>query len=279
MDRLKQLCLITGIVLLMFLAVLCIIGAVMGADWSRWFFTSLVGGGLWICIGLLIIAGLCQFGEVYRAKWPLVVYLGALIVLAAGIGNCSYTVFAGFTVGCISLFGLLWTKPDRVDILTAILLLLAIVFIFCFRIIPVPSHNLRSVFFVPHVFACLLSYIFMARAAFFAVKHLFDKMPETENQAYRLVRIGFPLLTAGIAIGSVWAAFAWGDWWSWDPKETFSLAVWLVFAAFLHFRYLYGRKFARLNSLWVISGFVLIVLSLLWVNLSKIFAGLHNYAS
>ena len=67
MDRLKQLCLLTGIVLLMFLAVLCIIGAVMGAEWSKWFFTSPAGNGLWICIGLLIIAGVLEFKEVYKA--------------------------------------------------------------------------------------------------------------------------------------------------------------------------------------------------------------------
>ena len=284
MDRLKQLCLLTGIVLLMVLAVLCIIGSVMGADWSRWFFNTLPGGGLWVCLGLLIIAGLSQFKEIYKAKWPLAIYLGALLVLAAGIGNCGAKselsiVFTGFALSCIGLFGLLWTRPDRVDVIIAILLLLAIVFISCSRIISVPSHRLNSVFFVPHVFAYFLSYVFLAKAAFFAVKHLFDRMPETEKKSYRFVSMAFPLLTAGLMLGSVWAAFAWGDWWSWDPKEMFSLAVWLVFAAFLHFRYLYGQRFLKLNSLWIITGFVLIILGLSLVNFSKIFAGLHNYAA
>jgi len=311
-DRLKQLCLLTGIVLLMVLAVLCIIGSVMGADWSRWFFNTLPGGGLWVCLGLLIIAGLSQFtptpictviGQikteqkwfcrrnlkffwlmqigvgVYRAKWPLAVYLGALLVLMGSLVNCGYTVFAGFILSCTGLFGLLWTRPDRVDVIIAILLLLAIVFISCSRIISVPSHRLNSVFFVPHVFAYFLSYVFLAKAAFFAVKHLFDRMPETEKKSYRFVSMAFPLLTAGLMLGSVWAAFAWGDWWSWDPKEMFSLAVWLVFAAFLHFRYLYGQRFLKLNSLWIIMGFVLIILGLSLVSFSKIFAGLHNYAA
>lgn len=279
MDRLKQLCLLTGIVLLMVLAVLCIIGSVMGADWSKWFFNTLPGGGLWVGVGLLIIAGLSQFKEIYKAKWPLVVYLGALLVLMGSLINCGYTVFAGFILSCIGLFGLLWTRPDRVDVIIAILLLLAIAFISCSRIISVPSHRLNSVFFVPHVFAYFLSYVFLAKAAFFAVKHLFDRMPETEKKSYRFISMGFPLLTAGLMLGSVWAAFAWGDWWSWDPKEMFSLAVWLVFAAFLHFRYLYGQRFLKLNSLWIITGFVLIILGLSLVNFSKIFAGLHNYAA
>ena len=278
MDRLKQLCLLTSIVLLLFLAVLCIVGAVMGADWSRWFFTSPAGRGLGICIGLLIIAGLFEFKDVCKTKWPLAVYPGALLVLAAGFINCSCTVFAGYIIGCIGLFGLLWAKWNKVDFLIAVLLLLAVVFISCFCIVSVPSHRLNSVFFVPHVFAYFLSYIFMAKAFFFAVRHLFGRMPETENKSYKFVCMGFPFMTAGLVFGSVWAAYAWGDWWSWDPKEMFSLAVWLVFVAFLHFRYLYKQKFLRLNSIWIISGFTLIMFCLLWVNFSKIFAGLHSYA-
>jgi hypothetical protein len=272
-DRLKRLCFITGTVSLMFLAVLCIIGSVMGADWSKWFFTSPAGRGLWICIGLLIIAGLFEFKEIYKAKWPLLIYLGVLLVLAAGLINCTYTLFAGYIIGCIGLFGLFRVRPGVVDIVIAVLLFIVIVFIFYFRI--VPRHpQLNSLFFVPHVFAYLLSYIFMTKAAFFAVK----RTPQAESNAYRFVCMGFPLMTAGLALGSVWAAFAWGDWWSWDPKEMFSLALWLVFAAFLHFRYLYGQKFLRLNTIWIICGFILIILCLLWVNFSKIFAGLHSYA-
>jgi cytochrome c biogenesis factor len=273
-DRLKQLCLLTGIVLLMVLAVLCIIGSAMGVDWSKWFFNTLHGGGLWVCLGLLIIAGLFEFKEVYKTKWPLVVYAGALLVLAAGLINCSYTAFAGFILGCIGLFGLLWTRPYRVDVIIAVLLFLVVVFIFSFLSL---RPQLKSIFFVPHVFACLLSYIFMARAAFFAVKQLFDRMPAAEETAYRLVRFGFVFLTAGIAFGGIWAAFAWGEWWSWDPKETFSLAVWLVFAAFLHFRYLYKQRFLWLNSICIICGFILIIFSVLLVNFSKIFAGLHSH--
>ena len=218
-----------------------------------------------------------EFEEIYKAKWPLTVYLGALLVLAAGLINCSYTVFAGYIIGCIGLFGLFRVRPGIVDIIIAALLFFAIVFIFYFRIVPLHP-QLKSIFFVPHVFAYFLSYVFIAKAAFFAVKHLFDRMPETENKSYKFVCMGFPLLTAGLILGSIWAAFAWGDWWSWDPKEMFSLAVWLVFAAFLHFRYLYEQRFLRLNSIWIISGFILIVLCLLWVNFSKIFAGLHSYA-
>jgi len=56
-----------------------------------------------ISIGLLIVAGLVEFREIWTAKWPLAVYLGALLILAAGITNCSCTIFAGFALGCIGL--------------------------------------------------------------------------------------------------------------------------------------------------------------------------------
>ncbi len=262
-------------VLLLLLAVLCVIGAVMGADWSKWFFTSPPGRGLWICIGLLIIAGLFEFKDVCRTKWPLMVYPGALLVLAAGFINCSCTVFAGYAIGSVGVFGLLWTKWNRADALSAVLLFFVTIFVFSFLSLP---PQLKSVFFVPHVFACFLSYIFFARAAFLAIKQLFNKKIEIDEAIYRLVSLGFAFLTFGIAIGSVWAQYAWSDWWSWDPKETFSLAVWLAFAAFLHFRYLYRQRFLRLNSIWIICGFVLIILGLVLVNFSKIFAGLHSHS-
>ncbi len=275
MNRLKQLCLFAGTVLLMFLAMLCVVGSIMGAEWSKWFFTSLAGRGLWICIALLIVAGLVQFEEIFKAKWPLAVYLGSLLVLMAGVTKCNCTLFAGFTIGVIGLFGLFRTKWNRTEIIISALLLSVTVFIFSFFSLP---PQLKSVFFVPHVFACFLSYIYFTAAAFFAARLLFNENPELDETAHRLVCLGFAFLTAGIAVGSVWAAFAWNDWWSWDPKETFSLAVWLIFAAFLHFRYLYKQRFLRFNNIWIIAGFILIVLGVVLVNYSKIFAGLHSHS-
>jgi ABC-type transport system involved in cytochrome c biogenesis permease subunit len=277
-DRLKQLCFLTGILLLMVLAVFCIIGSAMGTDWSSRFFASPAGRGLGISLGLLIIAGLFEVKDVWAAKWPLPVYLGALLVITGSLIGCSYTVFAGFVFGSIGLFGLLGIKWNKTDIIIAVTLLVAIVFIFYSRIMSVPGHNLKSVFFVPHIFTSLLSYVFFAQAAFFALKSFFNRASPTEEKSYGYVCKGFPFLTTGIAIGSIWAAFAWNDWWGWDPKETFSLAVWFVFAAFLHFRYLYRQRFLRLNNIWVMCGFLLIVFSVLLVNFSKLFAGLHSYS-
>nr|YP_010986230.1 cytochrome c biogenesis protein [Pachymeniopsis lanceolata]WOL37148.1 cytochrome c biogenesis protein [Pachymeniopsis lanceolata] len=95
-----------------------------------------------------------------------------------------------------------------------------------------------------------------------------------DNLSYRVIGLGFPLLTIGIIAGAVWANEAWGSYWSWDPKETWALITWLIFAAYLHSRLTkswQGKKPAILASI----GFVIVWICYLGVNfLGK---GLHNY--
>jgi cytochrome c-type biogenesis protein CcsB len=92
--------------------------------------------------------------------------------------------------------------------------------------------------------------------------------------SYRIIGLGFPFLTIGIISGAVWANEAWGAYWSWDPKETWALITWLVFAIYLHSRLLkgwQGQKAAILGS----CGFFVIWICYLGVNfLGK---GLHSY--
>jgi ABC-type transport system involved in cytochrome c biogenesis permease subunit len=80
-------------------------------------------------------------------------------------------------------------------------------------------------------------------------------------------------------VGSWWGKLAWGDYWGWDPKEMWSLATWIIFAAYLHARSEFGRGRPKLTSAIAVTGMVAIIITLLWVNLSRIFAGLHNYAT
>ena len=145
---------------------------------------------------------------------------------------------------------------------------------------------LQSWLFAPHVAVYMLSYIFMAKATFQAACQLAGRTPNPdenllvpEQATYQMVRIGFPLLTLGLILGSWWGKLAWGDYWGWDPKELWSLASWLVYVGYFHFRYMFGKKHARINSFWAIAGMVVIVITLLWVNLSRIFGGLHSYAT
>jgi ABC-type transport system involved in cytochrome c biogenesis permease subunit len=243
MDRLKTLCVGANIALMLFAAMVCVIGAVMGAGWTKAFFGAIPGQSLLISIILLIAAMMVEF-------WN-----GTKVYLTVRM----------------------WFKWRKGDILIAVLLLALLVFVFYSRVWAVKSHNLKSIYFVPHIFTCLLSYVFLGKAACLSGKCLIDKSSEIEKDSLRLVGLGFPLLTAGIIIGSVWAKSAWESWWSWDPKETFSLAVWFVFAAYLIFRNFCGQRFLRLNCFWVIIGFLMILVGVTVVNFSKIFAGLHSY--
>ncbi|MCJ7783134.1 MAG: c-type cytochrome biogenesis protein CcsB [Desulfobacterales bacterium] len=92
---------------------------------------------------------------------------------------------------------------------------------------------------------------------------------------YKSIVIGFPMLSLGIITGAAWANYAWGSYWSWDPKETWSLITWFVYAAFLHARFTRdwrGRKAAILS----IVGFVAVLFTYFGVN--YILSGLHSYA-
>ena len=95
-----------------------------------------------------------------------------------------------------------------------------------------------------------------------------------DNLSYRIIGVGFPLLTIGILSGAVWANEAWGSYWSWDPKETWALLTWLIFAIYLHTRITrgwQGKKPAFIASF----GFLVVWICFLGVNL--IGEGLHSY--
>lgn len=95
-----------------------------------------------------------------------------------------------------------------------------------------------------------------------------------DNISYRMIGLGFPLLTIGIIAGGVWANEAWGSYWSWDPKETWALITWLIFAAYLHARITKGWQ-GRRPAILAASGFLVVWVCYLGVNLLG--KGLHSY--
>jgi ABC-type transport system involved in cytochrome c biogenesis permease subunit len=101
---------------------------------------------------------------------------------------------------------------------------------------------------------------------------------QIENLVYRAIQVGFPLLTLGIVTGSVWANYAWGRPWGWDPKETWSLITWIVYALYLHTRFTHGWK-GRRAVLLAIIGFFVVVFTFLGVNVGLTGGGLHVYGS
>ena len=95
-----------------------------------------------------------------------------------------------------------------------------------------------------------------------------------EDIMYKMIAIGWPLLTAGIITGAVWANSAWGSYWTWDPKETWSLITWFIYAIYLHARYVRGWKGTQMAVISAV-GFVSVIFTYLGVNL--VLSGLHSY--
>jgi len=135
-----------------------------------------------------------------------------------------------------------------------------------------------------HVMTCFLGYGGFAISALVAAGFLVaDRkgsrvLPETketlETVLTQTISFGFLFLTLGILTGAVWANSAWGTYWSWDPKETWSLITWLVYAVFLHCRFMRGWRGRR--AAWIsIIGFLSVLFTYFGVNF--LLSGLHSY--
>jgi len=149
---------------------------------------------------------------------------------------------------------------------------------------------LKSNWLIAHVLTCFFGYAAFGLAFGLSLMYLLKRrekpegstvfiriIPESsilDDMNYQMVVIGFLLLTLGIITGSVWAHSAWGSYWSWDPKETWSLITWLVYAALLHSRMVRGWRGNRLALLSII-GFSCVLFTYFGVNY---LAGLHSYA-
>lgn len=138
-----------------------------------------------------------------------------------------------------------------------------------------------------HVFTCFLGYAGFAISFKAAIHYLIIRrrtgpdsrqaIADIETVMSKTVAFGFIFLTIGIITGSVWANTAWGRYWQWDPKETWSLITWFVYAGFLHCRYM--RGWSGPAAAWMsIVGFVFVLITFLGVNLLRVFSGLHSYA-
>jgi cytochrome c-type biogenesis protein CcsB len=153
---------------------------------------------------------------------------------------------------------------------------------------------LKSNWLIAHVVTCFLGYAAFAVSCGLAFMYLLrgkntEKagsvagsagfLPEQtvlDDLVYQTVIVGFLLLTVGIATGSIWAHSAWGTYWSWDPKETWSLITWLVYATLLHARMMKGWHGKRI-AWFSIIGFACVLFTYFGVNF--ILSGLHSYGS
>ncbi len=149
---------------------------------------------------------------------------------------------------------------------------------------------LKSNWLIAHVIACFIGYAAFAIAFGISIMYLVKKRDAEGNSAiierfpspkvleelnHQMVMLGFLFLSAGIITGAVWANSAWGRYWGWDPKETWSLITWFVYATLLHARMMRGwrgRKIAYLS----IFGFGAVLFTYFGVNYLP---GLHSYGS
>jgi ABC-type transport system involved in cytochrome c biogenesis permease subunit len=112
-------------------------------------------------------------------------------------------------------------------------------------------------------------------------KQIVDRLPEVEKlegAAYKAISLSFFLMSLVLVTGALWAHYAWGRYWAWDPKETGALAIWLIYAIYLHARRTPGLS-GPFSSVLGISGFFVIIIGFLGVNLGLFADGLHTYGN
>ena len=149
---------------------------------------------------------------------------------------------------------------------------------------------LKSNWLIAHVITCFLGYAAFGVSFGIAIMYLM-KARDTEGKSgflnqfppikvldrlvYQTIMLGFLFLTMGIITGAVWANSAWGSYWSWDPKETWSLITWFIYAILIHARMVRGWSGKRIALLSII-GFLAALFTYFGVNL--VLSGLHSYA-
>lgn len=216
-----------------------------------------------------------------------------------GIGHAPLTnIYESlvFYSWCITLLYLLWERrmPSRPS--GALVMPLAFFFIAYASLAPGVSKKidplipaLQSNWLHAHVLTCFLSYasftISCALSILYLIKqgkkkghspnnNLTPGLENLETLIYKTIAIGFPLLTIGIITGAAWANYAWGSYWSWDPKETWSLITWFIYAVFLHARLRREWRGKRLAILSIV-GFGAVLFTYFGVN--YVLSGLHSY--
>ncbi|MBU1194667.1 MAG: c-type cytochrome biogenesis protein CcsB [Proteobacteria bacterium] len=201
-------------------------------------------------------------------------------------------VFFSWTMAVLYIFVELKYKERLIGVFVSPLIFLAIAYAsfdpnMNTKILPLlPA--LKSNWLIAHVVTCFLGYAGFAVSFGFSIMYfikpkdnsatsVFAKLPSLElidELIYQMIVFGFLFLTIGIITGSVWANSAWGKYWSWDPKETWSLITWFVYAIFLHLRMMRGWQGNKLA--WVsIIGFMAVLFTYFGVN--NLLSGLHSY--
>ncbi len=143
---------------------------------------------------------------------------------------------------------------------------------------------LQSVWFVPHVVVYMFSYSILSVTMLLAIKGIYQMSKnELSNDlmitADNVVYVGFAFLSFGLLFGAFWAKKAWGHYWTWDPKETWSFITWLFYLLYIHLRY--NHKKNEKAALWVLAlAFVFLLICWFGINyLPSAQTSVHTYST
>ncbi|HOK37654.1 MAG: cytochrome c biogenesis protein CcsA [Bacteroidales bacterium] len=140
---------------------------------------------------------------------------------------------------------------------------------------------LQSFWFIPHVSVYMISYATFGSATILAISGFKSKSNKSQNinQAMILIYPGFMLLTFGMLFGALWGKIAWGDYWAWDPKETWALITWLFYLLLIHIHHRHPHKYLILQTLMIIS-FIMLMITWLGIKyLPTATQSIHVYGS
>ena len=226
----------------------------------------------------------------------LVLHTAALICRGIGAGRLPFTnqyEFATSFAWALCLVSLIFIRKYRFPVLGAFsspLILLMIGYAALqSREVKELMPSLRSSWLAFHVstaiiaygafgVACVLSVIFLLRGRIKEEGFWGQHIPQPEKLdmiSYRSVCLGMLFLTLTILTGAIWAEQAWGSYWSWDPKETWSLVTWIIYAIYLHLRLRRGWK-GKTAAWFAVIGFLCVIFTYIGVN--TFLPGIHSYA-
>lgn len=200
-----------------------------------------------------------------------------------------------FFVWCIVLIFFLLKYKYKIGIMASFILPLVFILMLSSSVFSREIHpltpELQSYWLIPHVIlafignaafamACGIGFMYLLQEHYIKSKHigeLFQRLPSLQvldEINYRLIIIGFPLFTLAIMTGALWAESAWGRFWGWDPKETWSLITWLIYALILHARLTAGWQGKRAAVLSIV-GFLSVLFTFFGVNL--LLTSIHRF--
>jgi ABC-type transport system involved in cytochrome c biogenesis permease subunit len=131
---------------------------------------------------------------------------------------------------------------------------------------------LQSPWFIPHVIVYMVAYALLGATSIYSFKRIisykFEKFNNSlmnMNEIDNFVYTGFSFLTLGLIFGALWAKEAWGDYWAWDPKETWALITWLFYLSYLHLNRK-NAKDSKLSAFFLAFGFIILLICWFGIN-------------